>query len=370
MTRTAWASPVRCSGGRRTGPSSASTLYSKIDATRDEHYIEANGLSASGTTGKRQIIVKDGVVQNNALVYASMDDVDIRAENRHDEWATEFYQFSLDGKHEFSDTFTLSGKIGTSQSDHSNPIQTTIMMDKLNVDGYSYDYRGNPNKPVFNYGVSPTDPTGWTLSTIRMRENYVTNDFDTADLNFSWLFSPNFTLEGGIQAKDYGFDSIERRRTATETIVPNFPDGTKIVPVDMVDLASLKGMSGNPGSWVVADFNKIADLFDIFSGNGTFALSNYAPSDYSVEEEDRGAWLMGKFAFDIGSVPVSGDAGVRYVKTKQSSTGIATASGQPVQATVNRNYSDTLPSLNLVCRAQPRPAAALRRRQGDVASGP
>ncbi len=328
-------------------------LYSKIDATRNEKYIEANGLSASGTTGKRQIIVQDGVVENSALVYARMDDVDIRSENRHDEWATEFYQFSLDGEHEFNDSFRLYGKVGTSKSEHKNPIQTTIMMDKLNVDGYSYDYRGDMNKPVFNYGVSPTDPNGWTLSTIRMRENYVTNEFDTADLNFSWLFNSSFTLEGGIQAKDYSFDSIERRRAATETIVPTFPDGTRIVPVDMVDLASLKGMTGNPGTWVVPDFNQIAELFDIFSGTGTFAMANYVPSDYSVEEEDRGVWLMGKFGFDLGSVPVTGDAGVRYVKTKQSSTGIATAGGVPVQTTVDREYSDTLPSLNLVAELNP-----------------
>ena len=144
-------------------------LYSKIDAQRDEFYIEANGLSASGTTGKRQILVNDGEVRNGALVYAQMDNVDIRAENRHDEWSTEFSQFSLDGKHEFNDSFVLSGKIGTSKSDHANPVQATVMMDKLDVDGYSYDYRGDMNKPVFNYGVSPTDPNGWTLSVIRLR---------------------------------------------------------------------------------------------------------------------------------------------------------------------------------------------------------
>ena len=110
-------------------------LYSKIDATRNEKYIEANGLSASGTTGKRQIIVQDGVVENSALVYARMDDVDIRSENRHDEWATEFYQFSLDGEHEFNDSFRLYGKVGTSKSEHKNPIQTTRGCQKFCVRG-------------------------------------------------------------------------------------------------------------------------------------------------------------------------------------------------------------------------------------------
>ena len=328
-------------------------LYSKIDAQRDEFYIEANGLSASGTTGKRQILVNDGEVRNGALVYAQMDNVDIRAENRHDEWSTEFSQFSLDGKHEFNDSFVLSGKIGTSKSDHANPVQATVMMDKLDVDGYSYDYRGDMNKPVFNYGVSPTDPNGWTLSVIRLRQNYVSNEFDTGQLDFTWLFGPSFTLRGGIQAKDYRFDSSERRRTATETGTPNFANGTRIVPVYMTRLASLRGVEGSPGTWVVPDFDGIVNLFDVLGGQGTFALSNYAPSDRSVEEEDRGGWLMGNFSADLGRIPLSGNFGVRYVRTKQTSSGIATVSGVPTAVTVSREYSDTLPSLNLVAELSP-----------------
>lgn len=328
-------------------------LYSKIDAKRDEFYIEANGLSKSSADGKRQIVVNNGEIRNGALLYAEMDNVDIRAENRHDEWTTEFNQISLDGEHRFSDSFTLSGKIGTSKSDHRNPVQATVMMDKLDVDGYSYDYRNSLTKPTFNYGVDPTDPNGWTLSTIRLRENYVTNEFDTGQLDFNWVFGPSFTLTGGIQAKDYSYDSIERRRAATETNVPTFAGGTRIVPADLTKLAGLTGLSGKPGAWVVPDFDKIVNLFDALSGEGTFALSNYAPSDQSVEEEDRGAYLMGKFSTDLGSIPFSGNFGVRYVKTKQSSSGIATASGTPTAVTVEREYSDTLPSLNLVAEVAP-----------------
>lgn len=53
------------------------------------------------------------------------------------------------------------------------------------------------------------------------------------------------------------------------------------------------------------------NLFDVLGGQGTFALSNYAPSDRSVEEEDRGAWLMGSFSADLGQVPLSVNFGVR-----------------------------------------------------------
>ena len=328
-------------------------LYSKIDAQRDEKYIEANGLSKTGADGKAQIVVRDGVIENGALVYAKMDNVDIRAENRHDEWSTDFYQVSLDGEHRLTDSFTLSGRVGTSRSKHDNPVQATIMMDKLDVQGYSYDYRGNANKPVFNYGVSPTDPNGWTLSTIRLRQNYVTNEFNNGELDFSWVIGPSFTLSGGVQGKNYSFDSMERRRVGNETTVPNFSTGNRIVPADMTELASLGGLAGSPGTWVVPNFGAIANMFGVLNGEGIYALVDYAASMRGVEEQDRSGWLMGKFSTEIGSIPVYGNLGVRHVRTKQTSSGIATASGTPVAATVTREYNDTLPSLNVVAELTP-----------------
>ena len=327
-------------------------LFSKIDAKRDERYIEAYSFSR-GDTGKPETVVRDGEIRNGALVYGVFDNVDLRSESRHDEWNTRFRQLSLDVEHRFSSDFRMSGKVGSSRSEHGNPVQATIMMDKLNVDGYSYDYRNDPYKPVFDYGIDPTDPSGWTLSTIRLRQNYVENDFDTGQVDFDWNLSPGFRLKGGVLAKNYSFGSREYRRTANEAIVPSFPGGSTLVPTDLVTLASLSGLSGAPGTWVVPDFNKIANLFGIFSNEGTFAQGEFAASTRGVEEEDRGAYLQGEFSTDLGSIPFSGNFGVRYVRTKQESTGIASASGTPVPTTFAREYSDTLPSMNLVAEIAP-----------------
>lgn len=342
---------------------SLDALYSKIDAKRDEHYIEAISFSRNVTklpdgtsfTGKPETIVKDGYVdpRSGGLLYGSFDNVDVRAENRHDEWTTKFTQFSLNGEHRFSDDFKISGRIGTSTSKHDNPIQTTVMMDKRNVDNYSYDYRGDKWKPVIDYGISPTDPNGWDLSTIRMRQEAVDNKFHTGDLNFNWRINPGLTLRGGVQAKNYIFESYEWRRTANEAIVPTFDDGTTVVPANLIDQVSLKGLSGSPGNWVVPDFDAIAGKFDIFSGQGTFALSPYTSSTRGVTEKDRGAWLMSEFSFDVGAIPVSGNFGVRYVKTRQSSHGIAILNKVDTPVKAEREYSDTLPSLNLVAELTP-----------------
>jgi len=336
---------------------SLDALYSKIDATRDEQYIEAISFSRGTSTtprlvGKPSTIVKNGEIRDNALLYGEFDNVDIRTENRHDEWSTEFKQLSLNGQHRFGDDFTLSGKIGISRSKHENPVQTTVIMDKYDVKGYSYDYRGNSRFPIINYGIDPTDPSGWELAEIRLRPQYVDNDFDTGQLDFNWNISPGFRLKGGVLAKDYTFKTTELRR-ASELAVPNFADGTKIVPVDLTSQAGLKGIQGSPSNWVVPDLDAIADQFDIYSNSGTFAVAPRANNVRSVEEKDRGAWLMGEFSTELGSLPLSGNFGVRYVRTKQSSTGLSTLSNGTAQTTVSRSYDDTLPSFNLVAEVTP-----------------
>ena len=330
-------------------------LYSKLEAKRHERYIEAISFSRGASQGgKPEMIVKDGYVdpKTGALTYGEFDNVDVRSEQRYDEWQTAFKQITLGGEHRFSDAFKINGQIGTSSSKHKNPIQTTVIMDKLNVDGYSYDYRGNANFPVYNYGIDPLDPNGWTLAEIRIRPQYVDNDFDTGSLDFEWNFGPSFTLKGGVLAKNYSFSTRELRRAA-EGDVPNFADGTHIVPADFTQVGSLQGIHGTPNSWVVPGLSAIADNLDIYSNTGTFTLNERAVNSRRVEEKDRGVWLMGDFGFDIGSIPVSGNAGIRYVQTNQTATGWATVTGTPVQTTVERKYSDTLPSLNLVAEITP-----------------
>ncbi len=336
---------------------SLDTLYSKIDAKRDEHYIEAISFSRGTSTnprlvGKPAMIVKNGAIENNALVYGEFDNVDIRTENRHDEWSTEFKQIALNGQHRFGDDFTLSGKVGISRSKHENPIQTTIIMDKYDVDNYSYDYRGNSRFPTLNYGIDPTNPAGWELAEIRLRPQYVDNDFDTGQIDFNWNISPGFRLKGGILAKNYTFKTVEMRR-ASELAVPNFPNGSKIVPVDMTQQEGLKGITGNPNNWVVPNLDAIADQFDIYSNSGIFAVAPRANNVRSVDEEDRGGYLMGEFSTELGSIPFSGNFGVRYVRTKQTATGLSTLTTTTVSTTAERTYDDTLPSFNLVAEITP-----------------
>ncbi|MDB5457408.1 MAG: TonB-dependent receptor, partial [Caulobacter sp.] len=59
-------------------------LYAYLAGTRKEAQLQAIGLSRSGV-GKPQAIIRDGVVQGQDLVYARIDNVDLRTQSAYDE---------------------------------------------------------------------------------------------------------------------------------------------------------------------------------------------------------------------------------------------------------------------------------------------
>ncbi len=330
-------------------------LFADFDATRTEDFLEALSFSRTGQ-GKPQTIVREGFVSPvGSLDYGLFDNVDVRSESRYDELETKFTQFTLSGDHQFSDTFRISGLFGHAKSELDNPIQTTITIDRVDADGYSYDYRNDSRLPLITYGFDVNDPASWAfannLSEIRLRPQFAGNTFDTGSLNFEW--SPNYaiTLKGGLQYKKYEFESSELRR-ASELAVPALPAGTNLS--SLLRTVRLNGgldlPNGSATTWLAPDISAFDQLFDIYSNSGVFTLATATAlaNNRSVTETDKGGFLQLDFNTEIGNVPLRGDVGLRHVRTGQESTGFAIVNGAARLTTVDRDYNDTLPSLNLV----------------------
>lgn len=329
-------------------------LYATFDANRTEDYFEAVSFSRSGT-GKPQTVVRDGEVDANGnLVYGVFDNVDIRSESRTDEQETEFLQWGLSGEVEVTDAVKFSGMVGSSRSTYDNPVQTTVIMDKFNAQGYVWDYRGNSRLPNFDYGsVDPLDPNGWTLAEIRLRPQWVENEFDNAQFDFAWKLDEYFTMKGGINYKEFTYTSREWRR-ASEAAVPT------LSPADLSNMlreAGLEDINVSDNRWVVPSVDAIDQMFNIYSNTGIFAVSNtlsgVAANNRSVNEQDTGAYLQGDFSLELGGIPVNGNAGIRHVRTEVISDGSSFVGGVSVPTRVLHEYGDTLPSLNLVAELTP-----------------
>jgi TonB-dependent receptor len=249
---------------------------------------------------------------------------------------------------------TLHGLAGYADSEHDNPIQTTILFDRLNVDGYAYDYRESSRLPLITYGNAPVeDPTAWTLTQIRLRPQTADNKLETLMGDIGFDLTDTVRLSGGLQWKKYKFETTEQRRsngtTANqETIIPGFAASTPIADYsELVNFGNdLDLPSGSTTTWLIPDLAAANDLFDLY--NTTVFPMGIEPAlgnNNSIKEEDSSIYVQLDFRSE--SLPLRGNIGVRYVETDQTSTGYVFTAGAPLLTTVSREYDNTLPSLNL-----------------------
>lgn len=334
-------------------------LYSKLDGSRTEMFLQAPVFSAGGANGIGGVDVVEAEIRQSgdtsSLVYGVFNDVDIRSEQRYDELTTEFTQFSLEGVQDLGDV-RIRGFAGWAESDHDNPIQTTLLFDRTDIDGYVYDFRNDDRLPLITYGgIDVTDPSTWTLSQIRLRPQTATNTYATFDFDVAYDFSDRLTLRTGMQYKEYEFETTEKRRSNGTTanqegIIPANVAGTPLADYSRVTrISGLGAPSGTVLRWLVPDVRAAGGLFNLYD-EGVFPLGieTSLGNNQKVEEEDTGVFAQLDFRFDALGIPFRGNVGARYVQTRLTSEGYAFSAGVPVRLTAQNTYDDVLPSLNLV----------------------
>lgn len=358
----------------------ADMLYSKLDATRQEDFLEAISFSRALTAGGKSQTSVLAAEFNPAgqMVYGKFNGVDIRSESRFDVLSTEFTQPTLTIEQDIGDTVKLTVRGGRAKSRFNNPIQTTTTLDAPNVNGYVFDARGDDRAPLLSYGnLNPSDPNGglkiygvpvgstsianFTPSEVRIRPNGVTNRQDVLTADVAWEVSNSLTLKGGVSYKKFSFDSYDFRRTVEtmNTLPANALPNALVTSVNGFG----KGQNlpaGSVTSWVIPNLDAIASLYDIYcnclktgaaGGPGDYRLTsitngNARGGNRSITETDTGTWFMADFETRLGGMPVRGNVGTRYVKTDIFAAGYL-ATGGGTLTTADRQYKDWLPSANV-----------------------
>jgi TonB-dependent receptor len=339
-------------------------LLALLDGTRKENYLEVISFSRNGQGNPQTDVLNPTFDSKGHLVTATFNDVDVRTEDRYDELTTEFNQLSLTVEQEFTDRFRGTFIAGRSTSIQGNPVQTTISFDRYDSDGYQYDYT-DQKLPGFNYGFDVTNPANWTFGTtlaagdaslIRMRPNKTVNVLKNfrADLEFD--LNEAITLKFGGLYKDYSFRTQERRRF----VLGGITEGAVALPAG-VTIASLSKLisgfgrhldlpAGTPTSWLSPDLEKVEQALgincDCINQFGDFRLSadNQRGANRDVGEKDTSFYVQADFNTELGAVPIRGNVGVRHAKTEQTARGFVSTA----YVTVEQNYSDWLPALNIV----------------------
>ncbi|HEY0682624.1 MAG TPA: TonB-dependent receptor [Steroidobacter sp.] len=336
---------------------SLDAMYAKFEAERSEIFLEAPVFSSNGAANIRNVVVRDAIIDaSNTLVYGLFDNVDIRSEARFDELETDFTHLTLEGTHSFTDSVRLRGLAGYSEAEHDNPVQTTLLFDRPDVDGYVYDFRGNDRLPVISYGnAAVDDPSAWALSQIRLRPQSSSNTFKTVSFDVAWDVTDAVTLKAGPQWKKFEFETsaLVRSNGTTANQEGSLSPAIRATPIaSYSELARISGNlnvpAGTATRWIIPDIDQATALFGL-NDRSLFPLGIEPAlgNNYSIEEEDTGGYVQADFKTEVWGRQLRTNAGVRYVETKQTSSGYAANIGAPLQLTVERTYTDTLPSLNV-----------------------
>lgn len=358
---------------------SIDALYSKYDASREEQWGEVLLRS-----NERSINVVNPVYDsNNNMISATLNDAWVRTEHYLRESSTEFYQVGGTWDQDLSDTFRFTALAGVSKSTADIPVETTVIFDDRDAQGYSYDYT-NMARPKLTFGTSVTDPANFQLAEIRDRPSNVTNRFKTAQLRTEWDVNDSITLKAGAVWRRFNFDteaftrdtavcgnggtSLVTSTSGTITCSPTSLFGPTAVygfPVttalsQLFNLGKAGQPAGNTNSWVVPNI----DATTAFTGLYNRALVNDAGNIRGVQETTKGAYLQADAKGDIFGLEYALNAGIRYAKTNQSSYGLVSG----VTATVTRSYEDWLPSANLAL--YPTESTIVRLAVADVMTRP
>ena len=346
-------------------------MYSKLDSTRKEQFLEAWSLSRNASAGgKPQVDIVTAVAdpETGELVYMMLDDMDLRTESRFDVLETVFSQYTLAVEHEFSDTVRFSGTVGRSKSEFSNPLQVNAIIDRQNTDGYSWDFRENRDLPLIVYGFDVANPASWSftgpagqqpLTELRLSSSEQTNIYTTAEGGFEWDVNDNLTLKAGASYKEYS--SIGSGLGRLSNTAPALPAGTTVASVTGLLTGFGRNLdlpTGSATSWVIPDLEALRNLWkwdcncNTGVAGGDFRLLGLDnPSSFAsfreVTEKDTGFWVQADWDVTLGSMPFRGNVGVRQVKTEIEAIGFSNVGGVARVTPGENEYEDTLPSLNM-----------------------
>jgi iron complex outermembrane receptor protein len=359
-------------------------VYSKFDQDRKDYALSnaslnrnVNGATAAfpNFAGRVNSQIQDVHIRDSGQVdYMLLDNVDIKHIQSINESTTETFLVGLTLEKELSEATRLTFNASKTGSDFDEPTNYLISYDGFDKDGYVWDARDSQKRPFIDYSYDVTNvanvqfTTGGVTPDIRIVTDTVKNTLENIAANFAVDMNDTFTLKVGVMNKKYEFDSDHTQRVfannATDLTRFNFVNFANAVP----DLAAVSEVltdwghgldlpAGSVDAWVVPDIDKFIAALDLDCncvnefGDWTMGGSNVAGSRgliRRVNETDRAIYTQLDFNKEFGERTLRGNVGVRYVETAISSMGLLPTTANPLASvTIEHDYNDVLPSMNL-----------------------
>lgn len=331
-------------------------LYSKFSEDREEQWGEVLLRSNERSIDVSNFVIDD----NNNLISATLNDAWVRTEHYLRQSSTRFYQIGGTLKQDVTDTLRFNILGGFSESAARIPVETTFVFDDRDAQGYSYDYT-NRERPRLTFGTSVLNPANFQLAEIRDRPSETVNKFRTVQLNGEWDAIDGLTLKAGGVYRKFSFDTAGFTRdtvvcgnggadrvlgtltcSASSVFGPTAIYGFPVTPnlASTFTLGNAGQPDGTTTSWLVPNIDAAAAFTGLYDRTPAVDAGNTR----AVSERVTGGYVQGDWKSELFGVRYAINAGVRYVRTKQTSEGLSSGT----EVSVERSYDNWLPSANLV----------------------
>ncbi|MFT3998532.1 MAG: TonB-dependent receptor, partial [Asticcacaulis sp.] len=357
---------------RETSYLSLNILASRYETRRTDYFLEAIGFSRGGSQGgKPETLVRSvSINADGSVIGGEFDNVDVRSEVIIDNFRTDFLRTSLLYKEKVSERFRFDLAWAASRSRFDNFEDLNIQIDRFNVDGYRFDAGTyGMRRPVISYGFDVQDANSWYFGPpvaqpggtgavgpeIRFRPNAVDNSYDVWKLRTYYGVSRNAELGAGVEYNAFRFASSGQRFVNGDSGFPAPDAPLSALTKAFCGLGEMSPPDGTPRCWRVPDAAAFIAYYDLYGGKGQAALSASIPTaqgqNQQVDENETAAYVRLKFKTYVWGKTLTGNAGVRWVHTRQTSRYFINrdAGGVLISdfVTSERSYTDALPSASM-----------------------
>lgn len=347
----------------------ADILYSKFDT---DALFPVNSHRFTNNLGPVVGSVQDA---NGALISLDSDGVDHRNNARTGQEEDELTAFGLGGNYVAGD-WTFDGELSYGKSERKISSLSLEVIGRASV---SYDFTNDPaGIPDLTYqrGFDQFDPNDYRAIGFNGPLDEPTED-ETRDARFDVKYS----MDGWLDTIGFGASWGEREHSADSNFIqvgaqdlaqllgvafdPTIEGGSFNGAPWMSEfggsgyLSGYDGGSSFPTTWLSADPNALLADIPLADLVQMFPPVQFPTAVSNVKEDVSAAYVRGDFKFADGRV--SGNIGLRYVRTDQATFGFVPDFSQIIfdqggavtfvpeatPTTIDRSYENWLPSLNL-----------------------
>lgn len=324
-------------------------LASQLENDRESYNYFAQFRNLQETITPTDVTLDD---DGRYMVAGTFNNVQPRSESRGQFSETSFFQTVFSGKYDLTDQTSLSFMLGNATSEHDEE-QYRFNLTATSPSSFTFDFRENKNIAEMDYGFNILNEDAYEFSGPVLRKDVVERDNNTFRVDLE-SHQGGATFKTGFIYNVREVDSLRYNPTEGTVEAPDSPEGltTTMEGIGINDFASgLDAPDGFPKNWLIAHFDNTIEAY----GAGQFTAVPIDSSSWNVEEETMGVYGEVDFETEVFDRPLRVNTGLRLARTMMTSEGATEDpdSGDVIALTGENDYTDVLPSTNIVWEMAP-----------------